>query len=169
MKNSLKFILISLVFLSACAYSDEFNEINHDNQFIVSFPDYMEKTDDLLVTAALQYKNAYRNTYSIITMEDKNGKSLLDFQKDAINVIKKDVLLSKPLVTDSIYRETENYKAIDIQIYGVMNEENIYYWHSVFETDNKFYTVVCWTRSMDRQQRYGPDFIKVIESFKPLQ
>lgn len=169
MKNSFKFLLFSIFLLSACAYSEDFKELNHNNEFIVAFPSYMEATNDLINSANLQYKNAYRNTYSIITAEDKGERSFEDYQKDELNRIKNDVLLKKPLVTDSIYRSTEKFKAIDIQIYGVMNDENIYYWHSVFETDNKYYTLVCWTRSMDRQQRYGPDFLKVIESFKPLQ
>lgn len=168
MKINFKFLIFSLILLSACAYSEEFNEINHNNEFLIAYPDYMEATDDLLSTAKLQYKNAYRNTYSIVTVEDKNNRNFEDYQRAALNIIKNDVLISKPLVTDSIYRNADNFNAIDIQLYGVMKEENIYYWHSVFETESKFYTVVCWTRSMDRQQRYGPDFIKTIESFKPL-
>ena len=168
MRNSLKFMIVSLLFLSACAYSEEFNDINHENEFIISLPDYMKSSDDLLNTAALQYKNAYRNTYTIVNIENKNNRSLEKYQQEALNIIKQDVLLKKPLVTDSVYRNTEDFNAIDIQIYGIMNNENIYYWHSVFEANNKFYTVVCWTRSMDRQQRYGPDFEKVIESFRPL-
>ena len=32
--------------LQSCGYSEEFNEINHNNEFIISFPDYMENCDD---------------------------------------------------------------------------------------------------------------------------
>jgi len=168
MKINLFLFSLFILFLSACAYSEEFNEINVDNQFIVELPDYMKATNDLLNGAALQYKNPYRNTYTIVNVEEKNGKSFESYQKEALNIIKNDVLLKKPLVTDSAYRSTETFNAIDIQIYGIMEQENIYYWHSVFETTNKFYTLVCWTRTMDRQQRYGPDFEKIIASFKPL-
>lgn len=160
---------LSIIFLSlllSCGYSDEFNEVNHENTFIISFPDYMKECNDF--DADLEYKNAYRNTYSLVKVYDKNGYSLEEFQKKTLGVLKSYEPLTKPLVTDSIYRENETFTAIDIELYGTMDGENIYYWHSTFESDGKFYEVVCWTRSMDRKQRYGADLAQIIASFKPL-
>lgn len=165
-KISLFFALAAL--LSSCGYSEEFKEVNFENQFIIAYPDYMEECDDLTPIADLQYKNSYRNTYSIVRVEDKADKSLLEFQKEGLDVIKNYDLLSNPLVTDSFYRESLDFTAIDVQMYGIMEDENIYYWHSAFESKGKFYEVVCWTRSMDRKQRYGADIEKIISSFKPL-
>lgn len=165
-KLKIFYLFVSISILSACAYSDEFHEVNHQNQFMIAFPDYMKSCEDF--QADLQFKNAYRNTYSIVNAEDKNGRTLAEFQKEKLGVLKTYEMLSKPLVTDSLYRVGDNYKAIDIQLYGVMDEENIYYWHSSFESDGKFYELVCWTRSMDRKQRYGPDLEKIISSFTPL-
>lgn len=168
MIQSIKIFIIALLAsgLYSCAYSDEFNEVNHENKFVISFPDYMESCDDF--QADLGYKNSYRNTYAFVKSYDKEGKNLKEFQSQVLHVLKSYELLNDPLVTDSVYREDENFKAIDIQLYGVMDEENIYYWHSTFESDGKFYEVVCWTRSMDRKQRYGPDLEKIIAGFKPL-
>lgn len=165
-KLKIFYLFLGISVLSACAYSDEFHEVNHDNQFIIAFPDYMKTCEDF--QADVQFKNAYRNTYSIVNAEDKNGRTFAEFQKEKLDILKGYDMLSKPLVTDSSYRETENFKAIDIKLYGIMDEENIYYWHSSFESNGKFFEVVCWTRSMDRKQRYGPDLEKVITSFKPL-
>lgn len=162
--------IIAFIFLSillACGYSEEFNEVNHNNEFIISYPDYMKETNDF--PGDLAYKNAYRNTYSLVKVYDKEGRSLLDFQKEVLGVLKAYEPLTKPLVTDSTYREEDGYKAIDVKLYGTMDGENIYYWHSAFESDGKFFEVVCWTRSMDRKQRYGPDLEAVIASFKPLK
>lgn len=163
----LLYVLIITSILTSCAYSDEFKEINHDNTFLISYPDYMDECEDF--QADLQYKNSYRNTYSLVNVEDKNGRTFEEFQKEKLDLLKGYDLLSKPLVTDSLYREETNYTAIDIKLYGVMDDENIYYWHTSIESDGKFYEVVCWTRSMDRKQRYGPDLEKIIDSFKPLK
>lgn len=167
MKHSI-LVVILFAILSACSYSDEFKEIKTDS-FEIAYPGYMESTDDLLEEADLQYKNSYRNIYSIVKAKDKGNESFEDFQKETIGVIKNFNLLENPVVTDSVYRNKDGYKAIDIQLYGIMNKENIYYWHSVFETQSKFYEVAVWTRTMDRKQRYGADIAKIIESFKPLE
>lgn len=169
MKNlSYLFVLSAIVLLNSCAYSDEFKEINHNNQFVISLPSYLKSCNDLTENADLQYKNAYRNTYCLVRVIDKENKSFENYQQESINVIRDYEPLKNALVTDSAYRENETFRAIDIQLYGLMDNENIYYWHSVFETDSKFYEVVGWTRSMDRKQRYGPDIEKIITSFKPL-
>lgn len=167
MKNSL-IVLFLIVLLSGCSYQEKPKEIKTDT-FEVSYPGYMKSTDDLLEGADLQYKNAYRNIYSIVKVSDKGTQTFEDFQKKTVDVIRNFQLLEKPVVTDSVYRENDNFKAIDLQIYGIMNNENIYYWHSVFETADKFYELAVWTRTMDRKQRYGGDIAKIIESFKPLR
>ena len=90
------------------------------------------------------------------------------FHESVLSTLKSYELLKDPLVTDSVFRQGMSYKAIDIELYGVMENENIYYWHSAFESEEKFFEVVCWTRSMDRKQRYGADLEKIITGFKPL-
>jgi hypothetical protein len=152
--------------LHSCGYSDEFKEINHDEQFVISFPDYMESCEDF--GADVNYKNSYRNTYSLVNVYDKEGRTLQEFQKEVLGLLKGYELLNDPLITDSVYRETDSFSAIDVQLYGIMDNQNIYYWHSAFESEGQFFEVVCWTRSMDRKQRYGPDLEKVLASFKPL-
>jgi hypothetical protein len=160
------FIILSFAIVSSCAYSDEPVEMNHENQFMISIPDYMKSCDDF--DADLEYKNAYRNTYTIVNVFDKAGKTLEQFQRETLTLLKSYEPLTKPLITDSIYRDLESFQAIDVELYGTMNGENIYYWHSAFEGKENFYEVVCWTRSMDRKQRYGPDLAQIILSFKPL-
>jgi hypothetical protein len=152
--------------LLSCGYTEDFNEVNHHNEFLISYPDYMKECNDF--QADLEYKNAYRNTYSLVKVYDKDGQSLEEFQQKTLGSLKTYGPLSKALVTDSVYRDKDNFKAIDVQLYGTMNGENIYYWHSAFESNGQFFEVVCWTRSMDRKQRYGPDLAQIIASFKPL-
>lgn len=161
-------IVSVLLGIQACTYTGEFSEINHDDTFKISYPDYMKECNDLTDNADLQYKNAYRNLYSIIRVSDKGTQTFEAFQQNSINQIKNYELLQNPLVTDSFYREGANFKAIDIQMFGLMDNENIYYWHSSFESEGKYYEVVCWTRSTDRKQRYGADIEKMIASFIPI-
>lgn len=166
MKNSLVILFFTTMVLG-CSYQKEPKEVKTDN-FEISFPGYMESTDDLLEGADLQYKNAYRNIYSIVKVKDKGNKTFKQFQQETVNVIKNFELLESPVVIDSFFRKKDNFTAIDIQLYGIMNKENIYYWHSVFETPTKYYELAIWTRTMDRKQRYGEDIAKIVESFKPL-
>ncbi|MGB1248758.1 MAG: hypothetical protein ACPG4Z_07715 [Chitinophagales bacterium] len=167
--KQLYFFTISLFMLAACTFNGEFREIETGNTFSMSFPDYMKPADDLKEDAELQYSSPYRNTYAIVEKDEKNGLSFSQYQKDALDVIKDFELLKNPLVTDSIFVENEQYKAIHVQLYGLMDDENIYYWHSTYETADYFYQLAVWTRSMDRKQRYGEDIDKIIESFTPLQ
>lgn len=166
MKHNVFVIIFLSIILLACSYSNKFEKVQ-TNTFQISFPGYMKPTTDLLEDADLQYKNAYRNIYCIVKEKDKGTQTFKNYQKETVDIIKKFDLLENPVVTDSFYRETDNFKAIDVQIYGTMNNENIYYWHSSFETATKFYEVAIWTRTMDRKQRYGVDIAKIIESFLP--
>lgn len=158
-----------LVSISSCTYKGTFEAVETNNTFEISFPDYMTKADDLKPDAALQYSNPYRNLYTIIEKSEKNGQSFEEYQSEALNILRNYDLLENTLVTDSIYTEPEFGRQISIELYGIMQEENIYYWHNTYETDKYFYQVVTWTRSMDRKMRYGPDIEKIVASFKPTE
>lgn len=166
MKNLLPMIVAAMM-LAACSYTGEMKEAKTDGTYTISFPDYMKPSKkNLHDDAILQYDNPYRNTYAILMRSEKNN-SFAEYQKDALDLLKNFELLRNPLVTDSVY--SENPQTIKIQLYGLMDEEYIYYWHNTIESENYYYQVIMWTRSSDRKQRYGPDIEKSIESFKAFK
>ncbi|MCD8529175.1 MAG: hypothetical protein LRY27_04290 [Chitinophagales bacterium] len=128
-------LFISFILFQSCGYPEEPKQVKFEDKFIIDYPSYLKECDDLTSEADLQYKNAYRNTYSIIRVEPKNGQTFHEFQQNAVKQIKHFDLIKDILVTDSAYRNTNNFNAIDIQMHGVMQEENIYYWNSCFETE----------------------------------
>jgi hypothetical protein len=166
MKN-IFYLLLTALLVNACTYSGEFKAVQTDGLYTISYPDYMKPSKDVLhEEAILQYSSPYRNTYSIVLRDDKT-QSFEQYQQDAVNVLKTYEQLLNPLVTDSAY--FENPRSIQLKLYGIMDEENIYYWHNTYETDSYYYQVIIWTRSMDRKQRYGPDIEQTLESFKAFK
>lgn len=172
MKNTLPIplsvivVLFALLFSACEKYTGELIPANTEGDFLISFPDYMKEVDDLKPNAIIQYSNSYRNIYAVVIKDTKEKESFEDYQKKGLGVLKNYNLLEMPLVTDSVYEESSNGKEIHVQLYGIMQEENIYYWHSTFESNTHYYQLVVWTRSMDRKQRYGKDIEGVIESFE---
>jgi hypothetical protein len=163
----LTLLIASIFILQSCSYTGEMKEAKTDGLYTISFPDYMKPSKkNLHEDAILQYDNPYRNTYAII-MRDEKKVSFAEYQKDALDLLKNFELLRNPLVTDSAY--FENPTAIKVQLYGLMNEENIYYWHNTIESETYYYQVIVWTRSMDRKQRYGADIENIVASFKAFK
>lgn len=163
----LTLLIASIFILQSCSYTGEMNEAKTDGLYTISFPDYMKPSKkNLHEDAILQYDNPYRNTYAILMRNEKNI-SFSEYQKNALDLLKNFELLRNPLVTDSAY--FENPTSIKVQLYGLMNEENIYYWHNTIESETYYYQVIVWTRSMDRKQRYGPDIEKILASFKAFK
>lgn len=163
MKNLILIFFLSAI-ITACTYTGEFKDVNTDGLYTIAYPDYMKPSKQTLhENAILEYNNRYRNIYSVVVRDEKE-LDFLDYQQKNIGNLKKFDLLLNPLVTDSVF--TENPTSILIELYGIMDEENIYYWHKTIESPKYYYQIIVWTRSMDRKQRYGPDIEKMIDSFK---
>ena len=159
MKKVVLFVLIISSF-SCNNYTGKFREVK-DKSFIISLPDWLEKTDDLSPEAYYQFKSRYRNTYGII-IKDKKDKPFKEYQKDAVNVLRNFKELTNLLVLDSTFSKNH----IRLELLGDMEQEKIFYWHNTYESANNYYQLVIWTRSYDRKQKYGPVIEKIIQSFQ---
>ena len=167
MKRDFLFIIYMSAFLGACTYTGEFEVAETDGLYSISFPDYMNPSKQVLhENAILEYNNRYRNIYAVVVRDEKE-LDFIEYQQIHINDLKNYELLLNPLVTDSIF--TENSPSILLELYGIMDEENIYYWHKTVESPKYFYQIIVWTRSMDRKQRYGDDINKILDSFKAFK
>lgn len=165
MHKQLLFFIFLL--LASCTYTGEFAPIKYQNEFQIEVPDYLEKCDDF--GGQIDLKNRYRNTYFFVKSFPDTFPDLANFQQQQIELLKNYDLLENPVVTDSNFINEANYEQINIELYGVIQEENIYYWHtSIKAVNSRYYELVGWTRSMDRRQKYGPDIEKIIGSFTVL-
>ena len=57
--------------------------------------------------------------------------------------------------------------AIVAEITGKIDQTEVYYRMGVIESPYAFYQILVWTRA-DNREKYQPDMIKIIESFKEL-
>lgn len=155
-------LVLFMFFISSCgSYTGEFRAI--DNEYIeISLPDWLLETDDLASHAYYQFKSKYRNTYGIVVRDEKQGRTLAEYQQEGIGVLRNFNELTNLLVTDSI--KTEN--SINLELMGDMDSEKIFYWHNTYESKDHFYQLVVWTRSYDRKQKYSGVIEEVVASFK---
>jgi len=169
MKNFILFLL-SILFLGACTYKNEWHQIPIQNKFSVELPDYMTESKKLRADASLQYENRYRNTYIIIIEQDKKDMSFSDFVTKSINPLTK--YLDKPAITDSIDITVNGLPTRLNKIMGEMesgdDKENIYYTHYSINGKKKYYEVCTWTRGPKRLDQYGKDLQRMMDSFKEM-
>ncbi|MFT4645189.1 MAG: hypothetical protein ACI8ZX_001602 [Planctomycetota bacterium] len=154
-------IIMTLMITSCETYSGEFREIENDH-IEISLPDWLLETDDLAPHAYYQFKSNYRNTYGIVVRTDKENRTLEEYQKEGIGVLRNYKELTNLLVTDSV--KIEN--SINLELMGDMESEKLFYWHNTYESQGHFYQLVVWTRSYDRKQKYSEVIEKVIASFE---
>lgn len=169
MKNFSLFLL-SILFLSACTYKNEWHQVPVQNKFSVELPDYMKESKKLRADASLQYENRYRNTYIIVIEHDKKNIPFNEFVNNSINPITK--YLDKPAITDSMNITLNNLPTRVNKIMGEMEsgdeKENIYYTHYSIDGKKKYYEVCTWTRGPKRLDQYGKDLKRMMDSFKEI-
>lgn len=154
--------IIMILILSSCgSYTGEFREIENEH-IEISLPDWLLETDDLAPHAYYQFKSKYRNTYGIVVRDDKENRTLAQYQQEGIGVLRNFKELTNLLVTDS----TRTDNSINLELMGDMESEKIFYWHNTYESKDHFYQLVVWTRSYDRKQKYSEVIEKVVASFK---
>ena len=77
-----KTLLLVLFFgVVSCSYSSEYQAVKINNQYSMSFPDFMEAADSkkqLNETANLQYLNYFRNIYTIVNEFDMDDSLSLE-------------------------------------------------------------------------------------------
>lgn len=154
-------IIITFLLTSCGSYTGEFRAIENEH-IEISLPDWLLETDDLAPHAYYQFKSKYRNTYGIVVRETKENRTLEEYQKEGIGVLRNFKELTNLLVTDS----TRTANSINLELMGDMDSEKIFYWHNTYESKDNFYQLVVWTRSYDRKQKYSDVIEKVVASFK---
>lgn len=171
--NKSSLLLVSCVFclvslISSCKYKNEYEAINTGNKFIISVPSWMKEEKGLKEGAPFQYANRFRNFYAIaetLPLPD-SASSVSSMMNFNLNVLRK--AMTNPVVTDSIAVEAGNVTGTRVEIYGKMNNENIYFSEVLYEGKTNIYHLSIWTRSEDRKLHFKEDINKIIASFKEI-
>jgi len=153
---------------SSCKYSQDYLQVNANNQFSLSIPSWMKEDKSLKEGAAFQYANHFRNFYAIGEATPKGDlkRTTGEIMSDNLNVLRKS--LGKPVVTDSLDITAGDVKGVRVEIYGKMNDENIYFTEVLYEGKNNLYHISVWTRSETRKLRFKEDINKLVASFKEI-
>jgi len=123
----------------------------------------MKKYDDLKQGAPFQYANRYRNIY---TVAEASKQELGDLMANTTSLLSKS--MKNAVVSDSSSVTINGLPAVRTEVFGKMNEENIYFTELVIQGKKSNYHLSIWTRGEDRKLRYRDDINKIAASFKEL-
>ncbi len=151
-----------------CKYSNKYEVVNANNEFTVSVPPWMSEQHDLEEGAPFQYANRFRNFYAIGSAENDSlqGQGLSQMVRHHLQVLTQ--ALKNPVITDSTDVTIGGLKGVRVELYGKMNDENIYFSEVVLKGKKKFYHISVWTRGEDRKLRYKDDVNQILNSFTEL-
>ncbi len=163
---SIVYCLLSIV--SSCKYSNQYQAINAANKFSISVPSWMKEDKSLKEGADFQYANHFRNFYAIGEAISKGElkRTNGELMYDNLKVLRK--AMAGAQVSDSTEVNAGELKGTRVEIFGKMNNENIYFSEVIFEGSKNIYHLSIWTRSEDRKLHFKEDINKIIGSFKEI-
>ena len=158
-------VFASAGMFSSCKYPTEYQTVNA-GKFSISVPPWTKKQEDLAPNASFQYANRFRNFYAIGMVLDKDTvKAGFDgLLGNNVNMLKHS--LGKPVVTDSVEVNIGGLKGTRVEIYGKMNDDQVYFSELLLEGKSRYYHLSVWTRGQDRKLKFKDDIDKILNSFK---
>ena len=172
MKKNSVFLLSIVYFLltttSSCKYSNEYQTVNANNKFSISVPSWMKEDKALKEGADFQYANHFRNMYAIGETISKTDlkKSNAEIMNDNLSRLRKS--MTNAVVSDSVDIAVGSLKGTQVEMYGKMSNENIYFSEVLVEGQKNIYHLSIWTRGENRKLHFKEDINKIIASFKEI-
>jgi hypothetical protein len=165
-------ILNAFLFVTAsCNNQTEFKEVNVNNKYAISIPEYLQPCVDLHKDASFQYQNTDKDIYAFVIDERKKTMAKYDLDYD-INLYFK--VASQPFleaksgkVGTPVHEKIDGHDALVTEITGNLDGIEVYYKMGVVETPFAFYQILTWTRA-DNKAKYESDMKRMIASFKEL-
>ncbi len=167
-------LVILLLMLGSCKYSEEFYEVQQST-YRIELPDYVEAMPQKLnPNANFQYGNQFRNFYIVIEDRKKSENPNLTVSKYAQESFKN--LSAVPTFSEP---DTLNLKEIDLngmkgqhlEMTAVIGNDRvnevILYNLIHVESPTHYYHIALWTWKHWRD-KYKVDMAKIFESFKEL-
>lgn len=155
-------LLVMLLSLSSCRYSDEPYNVTLNDRYQLEIPAYMNETTELNDDAYIQYQNKFRNRYLLVFQQQKDN-SLKDFADQRVQQLLNKVKDS--VISKSTALEINGIQAHENVINAKVGEERIYYKLTFYEGVQNFYQLVIWTRD-DKLAPFKQDMEKIANSFQ---
>lgn len=156
-------VLLVLFLLMGCKGDYKPETIIVNNDFSLTIMNYLKKTDELKPGAPFQYCNRFRNLY-VVAFSYPKKNSFDTTYLDAIAVLKG--VLKNPKINEKKTVALSGMKAVQTEIFGEMQKENIYYSHELIEGKDNYYEVCAWTRGEERKLHYNEAIDNILNSFK---
>lgn len=189
MKKTLLLLLTVVITLSCKDFNtsskeslknNDFSQVKGDNVFELSIPKYMKAMDNLNEDATLQYANIFKEVYSVVIYENKEGfintfKEYGEYN-DSIPIIENykqayekflgeiaDVEKIEPYELTSV----NGLNARQIKMYAKVENVDIAYVMCFIESKENLFSIMNWTLP-GRFNKYEDTFIKINNSFQLL-
>lgn len=167
------FSAVLLTFVVSCKKETVFKEVKINDRYSISVPEYLQPCTDLHKDASLQYQNTEIDIYAMVI--DERKKTMANYSLDYDIDLYYNNIASQPFletikdvnISPAGRQKIDGHKALISEITGKIDQNSIYYRLGVIETPYAFYQLLIWTRG-DNREKYEPDMVKMIESFKEL-
>ena len=156
---------------------EDLKEIDVNEAYKISVPDYMTEMKDLNEDASFQYANTLRETYFIVIDEDKaefiNAFKEVEIYKDSLSPLQNYVDYQVNAITEGL--ENGEFKKIEkrlrlknsqqFEITGKIEGLNIAYLIGFVEGKENMYMMMSWTLQ-NRFKKYNNTFHLIQNSLK---
>ncbi|WP_228235697.1 hypothetical protein [Allomuricauda sp. M10] len=189
--KQVSFLLLSLFFMTTSCIkfnkkdaddsgAENYNTVSIHDEYQVNIPKFMRSTTGLNDQAALQFQNAFKETYTIIIDEPKQEFvdvfKELDQYNDNISLLEnyREIQLQSFTSTISISYESEikplNINGLDaesVQIDGSVEgiDEEIAYFLTFVEGTDNIYMMMSWTLQ-SKKEEHKKTFETIAQSFE---
>lgn len=174
------FFCASIIFLSACGLSGEYQTITVDGKYSLDIPKELSTTTELHPEASLQYMNVIREFYVMVIDEpvEDFAKAVSENQLENVVELNEEGYadLVVPAIKDGL-SNLEDETPVKTKINGLsamihkfsghINDIDVYYNFCVVQGKKNYYQILIWTMK-DQKEKFSPDMEKIMMSFKEL-
>ena len=137
-------IMLSILGLVACKYSDKYKKFTSAHDFSVEYPPYLQKSSNLHPSALVQAKNDYRDIYFVAGLYDKgtDSNAFNTFCDTTIQNLEK--FIREPLIEKDSSFTLNNLPVREILLTGTIEEKRILYVINFYNGRDKYYQTCGW-------------------------
>lgn len=174
------FFCASIIFLSACGLSGEYQTITVEGRYSLDLPTELTSTTELHEEASLQYMNIIREFYVMVIDEpiEDFAKAVSENQLEGVIELNEDgySALVVPAIKDGL-SNLEDETPVKTKINGLpalihkfsghINDIDVYYNFCVVKGNKNYYQILIWTMK-NQKEKFSGDMEKIMMSFKEL-
>jgi hypothetical protein len=172
MKTTITTFALSLI-VSFAFSQTAMKQYTVGHPFIISLPDYMNKTTGINGDASIQYKSEVKDVYGFVVEDNKeilklaeiNYTSITEFYEDFIKGFIEGEEKVKKSNAVSNKKGDINFIEADVSMYDKDAETEIYYLIGIVETKIAYYKVLSYC-SLENKAKFKEDFKKILYSLK---